>query len=284
MFRFFLKKKISADSENPLQDVLQDASLTLASALHSPLATSTKPAESNVSQTRNQLRDAARNRRSRQRFTVEHKHLTLMNDQDILLIRELSADGFCAQVSERGYHRLNIDDRYEGRIRYLANIFDLQVRVVWKEGGLIGFAIEEADANTRSLIERLLKPIEVAESFAEVDTPALRDAGREQGGKLWYHGDHETDLFVWLDASGAMTGWEFQSEGQFVEWDRDRGFQTGDLEAALGGGGARACAFERERRPDPVPDLSKQRFAVDVLMAVQLPIRDLLLPTLQEQR
>ena len=57
-----------------------------------------------------------RNRRVFARYNIDHKHLTLMNDQDILLVREISSKGFSTEVSPRGFARLVVGDVYDARV------------------------------------------------------------------------------------------------------------------------------------------------------------------------
>ena len=47
-------------------------------------------------------------RRVYNRFNIEHKHMTMLNNQDIFLIRNISLRGFCTDVSERSYQKLKL--------------------------------------------------------------------------------------------------------------------------------------------------------------------------------
>ena len=85
-----------------------------------------------------------RNRRLFERYNVSQQHLTILNEQDILVVREISAKGFSSDVSERAFLRFTKGDIYEARIRYMGEIFDLNVKVTWKRNKVVGFEIVNA--------------------------------------------------------------------------------------------------------------------------------------------
>lgn len=217
------------------------------------------------------------NRRVYARYNVDHKHLTLMNAQDILLVREISSKGFSTEVSKRGFDRLAVGDRYEARMRYLGEIYDLQARVAWKHKSYVGFEIVKAGRETMLFIQRLLRPIEIAMSMQAVEPKFMTDGN---AGKTWFHGDSESDLYVWNDVeTGELKAWQLTVGDSFVEWDDAAGISTGALRAATSSdvlGGSSAIAFTR----DNDVDRQKRQLAIDVIMALQYPVRDQLLETL----
>src|SRR5690606_28845794 len=104
------------------------------------------------------------------------KHLTMMNEQDILLIREISAKGFSTQVSHRGFNRFQVGDVYAARMRYLGEIYDLDARVSWKSGkDTVGFELVTAERRTRDFMQRLLHPIALANSLRIVDAEFIKE-------------------------------------------------------------------------------------------------------------
>ncbi len=219
-----------------------------------------------------------RDRRVFARFNVDHKHLTLMNEQDILLVREISAKGFSSEVSPRGFSRLTIGDVYEARIRYLGDIYDLNAKVVWKHDNFVGFEIVKASRDTLLFIKRLLKPIEIAWSLQPVEAAFMHD---NTSGKQWFHGDEDTDLYVWTDEEKhEITAWQLASGETYVEWNTSLGLITGSLVAAKGRESAMgANLLGPTHTQDPKPDGGKRQFAVDVIMALQYPVRDDLIET-----
>lgn len=219
----------------------------------------------------------AQNRRHFDRFPIDRHELTILNDQDILLVRELSNDGFCATVSESTYERFAIGDMYDGRIRYFDGNFDLRSRVAWKRDGIVGFEVIECSTSTRRLLKRLIQPIEVASSLAEIDANFL---SAEDTEKLWYHSEKGDDFYVWLDQSGSVNAWELITQGNYVVWTRDGGFETGSIKGHL----TKPNSFisnatsNQTKVPDRLVDHEKRTFAMDVILALTVPIREEILP------
>jgi hypothetical protein len=221
-----------------------------------------------------------RNRRVFTRYAVDHKHLTLMNEQDILLVREISAKGFSTEVSPRGYERLVAGDVYDARIRYVGEIYDLQSKVTWKHDGFVGFEIVKAGRETLVFIKRLLRPIEIAFSLQPVEAAFLANAAGASG-KTWLHGDEESDLYVWHDPeTSELTAWQLAVGPSYVEWNERSGLTTGSLSSVQGREALLGANLQGlTHRADAQVDPQKRQFAVDVIMALQAPVRDELLET-----
>lgn len=255
MFRLFLRSKIlSADSSSESR---------------------------NTAAARSAAADAMRNRRVFQRFPIDHKHLTLMNDQDILLVREVSAKGFSTEVAPRTIERLVEGDVYEGRIRYLKETYDLKARVAWKASPMIGFEIVDCPADTLVFIKRLIRPMEIAFSLKEVDANFL-SAGED--GKRWFHGDHNSDLYIWQDPAGSgLSAWQLNFERSYVEWRSGSGLATGAFRELAARDGTTSGGFGgRNAEPDQTPNRDKRLFATDVIMAMpELDTSAALLSTLE---
>lgn len=253
MFRLFLRKKVLAAPEKSARGKAKDA----------PKKTL----------------EERRNRRIFARYNIDHKHLTLMNDADILLVREISAKGFSTEVSQRGFERLVVGDVYEARIRYLGEIYDMQARVAWKADSFVGFEIVKAERETLMFLKRLLRPIEIASSLQQVETSFMSES---QEGKSWYHGDEESDLYVWHDPeTQELKAWQLSIGNQYVEWNEATGLATGALTNVQGGGALMGANLKGlTNAQDAAVDVKKKQFAVDVIMALQFPVRETLLETL----
>lgn len=251
MFRLFLRKKVLAAGDKPARE-----------------ADSTRKAPAE-----------RRNRRVFARYNIDHKHLTLMNDADILLVREISAKGFSTEVSPRGYERLVVGDVYEARIRYLGEIFDLHGRVAWKADNFVGFEIVKAERDTLLFLKRLLRPVEIAGSLMPVESSFMAEG---QAGKTWYHGDEESDLYVWHDQeTQELKAWQLSVGNQYIEWHEGSGLVTGSLNAVQGGGALMGANLSGPAQTqDAAVDQKKKQFAVDIIMALQFPVRENLLETL----
>lgn len=219
-----------------------------------------------------------RNRRILTRYNIDHKHLTLMNDADILLVREISAKGFSVEVSARAFARFASGDVYEARIRYLGELYDLKARVTWKNDHYIGFELVEADRDTYMFLQRLLKPMAVAFSLHAVDA-AFMD---QNPGKHWWHGDDDSDLTVWHDVeTQSLTAWRFSFDGQYVEWRADQGLSSGALvQDNQTSSVLRSTPFTLIERRDAAVDPQKRQFAVDVFMAMPVACSEELLATI----
>jgi hypothetical protein len=222
---------------------------------------------------------AKRNRRVFARHAIDHKHLTLMNEQDILLVREISAKGFSAECSMRGFDRLTIGDVYDARVRYLGEIYDMQGRVAWKQDRFVGFEIVEAERSTLLFIKRLLRPIEIATSLQPVEASFINSL---ENGKSWYHGDEESDLYTWHDPeTGGLTAWQLVVGESYVEWSLNDGLTSGTVVAVEGREvllGANIPGMTHQR--DDTLNLTKRQFAIDVIMALPFTVKEELLETL----
>lgn len=227
-----------------------------------------------------EAKERTRNRRIFERYPVDHKHLTLMNEQDILLVREISAKGFSTQVSERGMERLALSDVYAARVRYLGEVYDLEAKVSWKGKGHVGFEIVNAQRNTLSFLRRLLKPIEIAASLREVNSSFMVN---NEERKTWYHGDEETDLYVWRGADDSMIAWQLVTQNSFVEWKKSDGLSSGSLALPNGNEIMIDNPFLGTiiAKDKPI-DAKKKQFAIDILMALPLSFREEILVTITE--
>lgn len=250
MFRIFLRKKI-------LSGTTEDK----ATARRSPTRMSRQ-----------------RNRRLFERYNVDQQHLTILNDQDILVIRDISAKGFSSDVSERAFERFNVGDHYDARMRYLGEIHDLQIKVTWKRNKAVGFELVDASRETLAFLRRLLKPIEVANSLKQVDAEFIRNNAE---GKVWFHGDNETDLFIWRLPSGEMHAWQLVVGKEFVEWNNIEGVSTGVIAYP-----PQSATADSLTTGDPLQvrdkgrDSQRVQFATDVLMAMQSDLKEDLLATI----
>ncbi len=207
-----------------------------------------------------------RNRRVYTRYNVDHKHLTMMNEHDILLIQDISAKGFSTLAAPRALDRLSIGDVYEARMRYVGEMYDLQARVTWKNKNSLGFELVEANRETLSFITRLLRPMAIANSFQVV---AKGNLATSQAGKIWYHGDEASDLYIWQDQeSKRISAWELAIGDIYVAWNLTDGFHTGRQAASAADSTQVSTDFLGVKQtPDPQVDPRKKQLAVDILMA-----------------
>lgn len=240
MFRIFIKKKIGSGKEAGGKRFIPRTSLR-------------------------------RNRRLVQRYNVDQKHLTLLNEQDILVIRELSANGFSSDVSDRGFQRFVIDDVYEGKLAYSGQTYPLRMRVSWKKNHVVGFEIIKLGEKAAQFIEEVLEPLTIGSSMKEVESTT-----EVSGHKVTLEGTRGAHLSIWFADSQTIASWRMHWDQSYVEYDSHVGIKTGTLRPVegLSQGGATIT--------DPyVDDLEvnkiAKKFAYDVVMGMTVPYRDVLL-------
>ncbi len=163
-----------------------------------------------------------KNRRVFERFTIDYKHLTMLNDQDIFLVRNVSETGLCVEANQRALERLQEKSVYEAKIRYLGETYKCQLQVRWKEDLLIGFEIFELDPQTRDFLKRLIQPAQIGASLKSLQATDTRKV---------FLGIHNSWLI--MDTKGeTITRWVFCYQNDFVRWEA-KSFATGALIEAL---------------------------------------------------
>lgn len=220
-------------------------------------------------------------RRRYERFDINYKHITLQNESDILTIRELSVQGFSTEVSTRFFDRVNKNDVFEARLRYLGEIFDLTIRVAWKAGSQVGFQLIEAPSSTQIFLRRVLHAANIGNSLVK-KSPSVKPQDDSAPIKDWYHSPQDADLFVWRhQQSGSVTAWQLTSPPMFIEWSDSLGLVTGSLVSNLNHTITQvAQGVGSWLKPDAQLDPNKKQFSIDVLLALRDPIRDELVATL----
>lgn len=221
----------------------------------------------------------SRNRRLYERYPVEH--LTVMNDQDILVIREMSAKGFSSDVSERAYDRFSLNDIYAARIRFHGDVQDISVKVAWKRGRAVGFELHKPSPEILGFFQRLLRPTQLAQSLSAVDAAFMRD---QHAGMLWFHGE-DVDLHLWQnEEEGGLAAWRLVADQQVIEWSMVHGIKTGcirkDSRTDLG----ILELGQSYSEIDAEPNAERLRFALDLISALPFPERNELEKTLEQSR
>lgn len=267
MFKLFLGRKLSSqESEDSRAQHLQKNKLS-----HSKSADDFATA-------------AHMNRRAFPRYEISYKHLSLMSEQDILIIHDVSLKGFCAIVSQRTADRFNINDQYTGKIRYLGEVYDLNLRVAWKKAigrshddhPQLGLEVADAPQPTLDFIKRLVRPIKLGQSLDLVDeqftsqdsshvTQETQNMPAEPNPfkRIWLHGDDNTDLYVWRSTDDQISEWEVVFDKKFTRWNPAQGYRTG-----------RVTEIKAGTHDSPIPvgksltfDFDKSTDAKTVLMA-----------------
>ncbi|NBQ53695.1 MAG: hypothetical protein EBU49_08955, partial [Proteobacteria bacterium] len=125
------------------------------------------------------------NRRMNERFSFDHRRMTMMSDQDIMVVREVSETGFSSVVSERTWARMGIGDGYSSRVRIGPDVLEFSVKVAWKDvlnaadpdagseapvTHLLGFEMIKDAENSVAGWRRLIRPSALAGSLQRVDS------------------------------------------------------------------------------------------------------------------
>lgn len=217
------------------------------------------------------------NRRLFRRYQIEYKHLTIMNDADIFVIRDVSSKGFCVEASQRALERLQIGDTYDARMKYFGEIYDLQTKVCWKRDHFVGFEIVMATTETFLFLQRLIKPVAIGSSLKALDK---QPTGPNDPISLWFRGDESTDLLIWIDQeSVAISAWRITCGKDCIEWSQQNGFTTGSLKPTITNSPDEEVA--EQLIVDQKPSKEKRLFARDVIMAFEHEIKEDLLPTFE---
>lgn len=211
-------------------------------------------------------RPKLKNRRTHERFTIDQKHLTVMNDQDILLIRDISVKGFASQVSERAFDRFLIGDVYSARTRYHGRIYELDLKVAWKRESLVGFELYEPENETIAFIKNLVRPVQLAHSLSQVEASFMEN----HEGLIWYHGEN-VDLHIWMDEDSSLSAWQLVADDQFIEWSAVHGIKTGILKHQSFSDTGILDAGEKSRAIDALPNNARIRFASDIINSGTFP-------------
>lgn len=220
-----------------------------------------------------------RNRRLYERFQIDHKHIALLNQQDILMIRDLSESGLCCEVDDRCLERLEIGDRYTCRMRYANEIYEVTVRVAWKKKPFVGFALEEPSQKVTQFIERIITPARIGYSLKTLDH-SLRKLVFD-GLPLEFHGEDQTQILIWEAENKLLESWYFEFKDYYIKWELHRGLETGRLlekRAKL-----LSKPWEKEKKRDMSLNARLTQFAMDVFMTLNFPRVDALIESLNSK-
>ena len=211
MFRFFLTRKLFSGETRDVE-----ADEALANAKNRP------------------------NRRMKERFSFDHRRMTMMSDQDIMVVREVSETGFSSMVSERTWNRMGIGDGYSSRVRIGPEVLEFSIKVAWKESTksslvadgetsaprhILGFEIIQGTETSESGWRRLIRPAALAGSLQKIENSFMHQFGAE---KVWYHGEDGCDLMIWSSPDDLkMIAWRLSYDSHYVEWRDGSAFETG---------------------------------------------------------
>ena len=214
-----------------------------------------------------------RNRRMYERFEIDHKHMALVNAEDILLIRDISTGGFCAEVSERCYERLVYGDIYSCNLRYLGDKYVCKAEVIWKAKQFVGFKLIDPDKDITNFFKRLIIPLEIASSLKKGPKQGGQKNSTDQN-KIWYYGEDQTVLTIWLNRDDEVSSWKIEIRDQYLSWTPSNGVETGDR---IGSGKNLEKPWEADKleKYSNLPRI--EELARDILMAAPISYKEQLL-------
>lgn len=219
------------------------------------------------------------NRRLYSRYAVDKQHLTVLNDQDILLIRDVSHQGFSSEVSERAFERFSVNDIFSARMRQHGEVVDIKIKVAWKHKKSVGFELYKPDAEALQFFRKLVRPLELASSLSPVDAAFMRD---QHQGLIWYHGE-ACDLFIWRSDEEGMIAWQLIADNLLVDWSRAQNLRTGRIQQETRTQLGILEPGEVHRDLDRTPLAATLQFAADILAALPHDNGSELLKTLDDQ-
>lgn len=193
-----------------------------------------------------------KSRRIYERFDLSYKHMRLLNDQDILIIRDLSERGFCCEVSSRAFKKFDLSQIYLASIRYGSETYKVRLEVSWKKLPFVGFACLDPSASLLSFMKRLLKPIAIGQS--------LKMVSKADNQKI-FESDKGVKLTVFYDSDETLLSFLFENQSKKLEWTKDFGFS----------GNEKFASEEKDIKT----------FVFDIFMAMADPIRQKLLQTFE---
>jgi hypothetical protein len=219
-----------------------------------------------------------RNRRLFERYNIQHYHLTLLNDQDILLLRDISAKGLSSEVSERTYLRFSLGDVYSARMRHLGELYEIKIKVSWKKDRIIGFEIVGASSDFLGFLGRIIRAMKIASSLREVDSRNLSEDAPHN--RTWLRGEMATDLYIWKNSLGSVEAWHLFVGDEFVLWSGTDGFVTGQTQKSSESEAIGLPQSEPVYKSDKTVHLDRKRLAIDIIAALPIAYRDDLIMTL----
>jgi hypoxanthine phosphoribosyltransferase len=221
-----------------------------------------------------------RNRRVKNRIALNSSQLKILNEKDIFIVREISTSGFSSHVSNDTVKRFSPGDTYEAKFQYLSQIFELNTKVAWMRGKQIGFEIINTSKKTQDFLNRIMKPVEIADSLQKIESNFTNS---NEQGKTWYHGEYDSDLYTWHDPEGgSLNAWQLSIGDDYIEWSENGGMKSGKTEqydivsSKVSAIPSRPLANVKDLKVDK----HKKQLATDIIMALSYPVREEILNTI----
>ena len=170
-------------------------------------------------------------RRRLPRYPIHHEtlKLELQGASKVFAVRDLSSAGVGIELLEHSEVLLFPEaTRYEAELNLDGSTFPVKLQVARNGAATVGFEFIEPTEDLLTAVRDFIDPLHISHSLREIAVKDAPDAYGE-GISLWYHGDLNTDLYLWLDAGGKILRALLTWNGVFWEWSGEEGSQTGAL-------------------------------------------------------
>lgn len=140
----------------------------------------------------------SRNLRFFKRYSLEKHQSTIVYEQDILLVRNISYDGFCLKVSQRLADSLKVGQScYFKNFKLNQKHTSIYAQIIWINSteALVGYLVDKDRSidEYHKLIEPILLPQDIASSFRQIDIKTYDSV--ESGIKtLFYKGTYNSEI------------------------------------------------------------------------------------------
>gem|GEM_PF-3615118 len=154
-------------------------------------------------------------RRKNKRFSVKDKKILASNQDDLLLINNISKEGFNTETNERTFSRLKVGEVYACKIRYRKENYVCEAEVRWKEKLSVGFSIKNPDSSISHFMTRLTLPHQISETIEKIEEKKILE-------KLipninWYTGEQETHIV--MQKIGGYLKWLIKTKEFLIYYD-----------------------------------------------------------------
>ncbi len=147
-----------------------------------------------------------KNSRYFRRYGLEKEKITMIYDNDIMVLANISYDGFCLKVSSRVLDSISIGQScYFKKFRLFDRQAPIYAQVVWisKKDSTVGFCIdqEKSGPDFHTLIEPVLLPLDIASSFKQIDIGTFDEMSTKT---LIYRGSYNSEIFIKFQSQDSL--------------------------------------------------------------------------------
>lgn len=149
-------------------------------------------------------------------------------------VRDISTKGIGITLLDHGEVLLfPVGFECEAELKFAGKPTRVHLRVARISAWAIGFTFENLDKEARSAIELCVEPIRLGKSLQSVPTALLAQAAN-RGVSAWYHGDGNTNLYLWFDRRGGIERAMLCLGDRVWDWSDANASRTGTLEQLEG--------------------------------------------------